>query len=375
MTTKVFKRVFIPECSGKEDGMSLQTRHVRALWILVFLVLNFGATLQAQKPASTIEYPVLFILAKQAKKVQMYSLNDYQHLKDWSTPTNPHEIIYAPSGNRVYVSNYGSREDAGRSLFVIEFGESMKTKIIELPEGSRPHGFAWLNDHILLITCEGIRSLCVYHEDTGKIQTIPLDHELPHMVVADPDRRVAYVSHIEGGGVSVLQLSDEVFKKFAGTEKISVPVKWLDTGKGTEGIALSRDRKWLFVANRSANTLYKIDTRSLEIVRKTQTCTMPIRVLVTVNNHNVVVSCYKENAIGFYLVDTLKKEAIYKVEDGPIGILQIPNGRVIFVAQSRANRVQVFDIIMKKGVHSIETDVEPDGMTLGVVSLPRKLIK
>src|SRR5947207_16021002 len=73
----------------------------------------------------------------------------------------PHEVEVLADGKTAAVSNYGTREEAGRTLTLIDIGRGVTLATIELPEGARPHGLKALSDGRLLVTAEGLKELLV----------------------------------------------------------------------------------------------------------------------------------------------------------------------------------------------------------------------
>src|SRR5512132_1546038 len=64
----------------------------------------------------------------------------------------PHEVEVLADGKTAAVSNYGTREAAGRSLTLIDIEKGSALATVDLPEGARPHGLRALSDGRLLVT-------------------------------------------------------------------------------------------------------------------------------------------------------------------------------------------------------------------------------
>src|SRR5437588_11313122 len=73
----------------------------------------------------------------------------------------PHEVEILADGKTAAVSNYGTREEGGRTLTLIDLDKGAAAATIELPEGARPHGLKALSDGRLLVTAEGLKELLV----------------------------------------------------------------------------------------------------------------------------------------------------------------------------------------------------------------------
>ncbi|HLN59498.1 MAG TPA: YncE family protein, partial [Thermoanaerobaculia bacterium] len=73
----------------------------------------------------------------------------------------PHEVEVLSDGGTAAVSNYGTREEPGRTLTLIDLEKRAAVATIELPEGARPHGLKALSDGRLLVTAEGLKALLI----------------------------------------------------------------------------------------------------------------------------------------------------------------------------------------------------------------------
>src|SRR5713226_6310579 len=73
----------------------------------------------------------------------------------------PHEVEVLSDGKTAAVSNYGTREEPGRTLTLIDLEKGSAAGTIELPEGARPHGLKALSDGRLLVTAEGLKELLI----------------------------------------------------------------------------------------------------------------------------------------------------------------------------------------------------------------------
>src|SRR6478735_5869642 len=58
----------------------------------------------------------------------------------------PHEAEVLADGKTVAVSNYGTREEAGRTISFVDLEKGTPAGTIVLPEGARPHGLKALSD-------------------------------------------------------------------------------------------------------------------------------------------------------------------------------------------------------------------------------------
>jgi YVTN family beta-propeller protein len=158
------------------------------------------------------------------------------------------------------------------------------------------------------------------------------------------------VSNIRSGSVTVITRSTD-------------EVKTIVTAAGSEGSAISRDGKEVWVTNRGANTISVIDTAT-DTVKETFDSggKMPIRVKFTPDGKEVLVSNAQSNMVSVFNAKT--RALLAKIEVGvvPVGIQMTPDGKRAFVANTNANKVSVIDIGARKVERTFETGTEPDGM-------------
>ncbi len=176
----------------------------------------------------------------------------------------PHEVEVLADGKTAAVSNYGTREDAGRTLTLIDIGRGTAIATVALPEGARPHGLKALSDGRLLVTAEGLKELFVVDPKARRVaMRIPTARETSHMVAASPDARRAYVANIGSGSVTVVDLAegkvvsaDRLFSTRFG--KSPVPV----------GLLIAPDGKRAWVASTNADVVSAIDLEALTVVSR-----------------------------------------------------------------------------------------------------------
>src|SRR6266496_4206537 len=156
----------------------------------------------------------------------------------------PHEVEILSDGKTAAVSNYGNREEPGRTLTLIDLEKRAPVATIELPEGARPHGLKALSDGRLLVTAEGLKELLIVDPKARRVAArVPTSRETSHMVAASADGKRAYVANIGSGSVTVVDLSQ------------AKVIKDIPTGEGAEGIAITPEGREVWVVNRAADTV------------------------------------------------------------------------------------------------------------------------
>ena len=282
----------------------------------------------------------------------------------------PHEVEVLSDGRTAAVSNYGTREEPGRTLTLIDLEKRAAIATIELPEGARPHGLKALSDGRLLVTAEGLKELLIVDPKARRVAArVPTERETSHMVAASADGKRAYVASIGSGSVTVVDLAEA--KK----------IKDIPTGEGAEGIAITPDGREVWVVNRAADTVSIVDTKTLEVAVTVKAPQFPIRVKITPDGKRALVSCARSGDV--VVVDTASRKEIKRIaidreavpgsearlfstqfgkSPTPVGLLIAPDGKRAWVASTNADVVSVLDLDSLAIVGRITAGKEPDGL-------------
>jgi YVTN family beta-propeller protein len=284
------------------------------------------------------------------------------------TGTGPHEIEVSPDGRYAVVSNYGTRQEPGNSLTVIDWQRREVVRVIDLGRNSRPHGMAFLPNGSLAVTIEGANSLAIVDIPEGPVRRrISVGPGTAHMVAASPDGAVAWVTNIAAGTL----------------EKVDVTagevVATIVTGGGAEGVAVTPDGTEVWVTNRAADTVSVVDATSLEIVATLASEGVPIRIAFMPDGARALVTNARAATVSVFDVDSrsLLRTIDVAVPEAeyrdtllgraalPIGVEIHPDGRRAFVAVSGGDEVAVIDTTTWRIVDRWPTGREPDA--LGVI--------
>jgi YVTN family beta-propeller protein len=282
----------------------------------------------------------------------------------------PHEVAVAPDGRRAVVSNYGTREQPGSTLSIVDLAEARELKRIDLAPHGRPHGVAWFAADRIAVTAEGSRHLLLVDPDAGRIvAALPTEQDISHMVAASADGKRGYVTNIGSGTTTVLDLHE-------GRKLADLP-----SGQGSEALALTPDGRELWVAARAAGEIAVIDTATLQVVARLPLAGIPIRIAMSPDGAAAYVTCAGSAELVAFDVAARRERARRKVEvplagDAatrplarlapgsvmPIGLLVSRDGRSVFVAATMGDRVVQYDATTLQPVRAIEIGGEPDGL-------------
>jgi DNA-binding beta-propeller fold protein YncE len=289
-----------------------------------------------------------------------------------SVPTGnaPHEVSVSPDGKRAVVSNYGTREQPGSTLSIVDLGQPREIRRIDLAPHTRPHGVAWFAADRVAVTTEGSQHLLVIDPADGRIvSAIETAQETSHMVVVSGDARRAYVTNIGSGTATAIDL---VTGRKLGD---------VSTGAGSEALALTPDGRELWVAARADGQIAVVDTTTLEVKARLPTPGIPIRIAMTPDGRTALVTCAGAAELLAFDVETRAERGRAKVAVPlaagaserpfarlapgsvlPVGLLVARSGRTAYVAATMGDRVVEFDTATLEILRSIDVGGEPDGL-------------
>lgn len=290
----------------------------------------------------------------------------------------PHEVSVSPDGRRAVVSNYGTREQPGSTLSLVDLEQPREVRRIDLAPHTRPHGVAWYAPDRVAVTTEGSRHLLVVEPDSGRIvRAIPTDQEVSHMVAVGPGDARAYVANIGSGTLTALDLVEG--RKLAD----------IVTGRGSEAIAVTPDGREVWVGAREDGHLAIVSTDRLEVTEKVPLPGIPIRIAMTPDGRTALVSCAGSSEVVAIETATRRERGRARIDlplaPGaterpyariaagsalPVGLLVSRDGRNVYVAATMADAVLRLDTRDVAVQQTVAVGGEPDGLALTGV-LPR----
>lgn len=290
----------------------------------------------------------------------------------------PHEVSVSPDGRRAVVSNYGTREQPGSTLSIVDLEQAKELRRIDLAPHTRPHGVAWFAPDRIAVTAEGSKHLLVVDPDSGRVLgAIGTGQEVSHMVAVSRDGTRAYVTNMGSGTATALDLA-------AGRKLGDVA-----TGGGSEALALTPDGRELWVAARTDGQVAVVDTASLEVKARLPLPGIPIRIAMAPDGGTALVTCAGTSELVAIDVATRRERARRRVDVPlapgaaerpfarltpgsalPVGLLVSADGRDAYVAATMGDRVIQYDTETLEPRRSIEVSGEPDGLD-STAAMPR----
>jgi YVTN family beta-propeller protein len=335
--------------------------------LLCFIALQITIYI-VRKPSYTIKTDgKLYIVNKRSSSITVFDLLQGKEISEIPIEVEPHEPITLSNQNKVVVTNYGTPEVLGKSLTVINTKTNKVEKKIELEGSIAPHGIvAFPNSNKVAVVTDIGNNLLVVDVEKGIVEkNIKTQQIISHLLVLDPKKPFAYVSNINSGSVSVIDLEQD---------KV---IKIIYCGFKTEGIDITPDGSEIWVTNNKENTISVINTTTYQITNTLPAGEESLRLKFSIDGKHCLVTNARDGTISVYdqhtkkLIKTIllhgKANLIEKLlyhTPRPVGILVHPNGLYTFVANSNANKIEVIDMKTFTIVSTIGTAKVPDGMTL-----------
>lgn len=166
--------------------------------VLVAISLTIPGSVRAGESGT------LVVLNKSDATASLVDLGKNKVVATVATGVGPHEVTVSPDGKLAVVCNYGTREEEGSSLTVIDVPAGRAVKTISLGEYRRPHGIAWVpgKRSVVAVTAEDNQALLTVDVEKGEVtKSIPTGQEVSHMVVVSPDGSRAFVANIGSGSI------------------------------------------------------------------------------------------------------------------------------------------------------------------------------
>lgn len=311
----------------------------------------------------------LIVLNKSDNTAMIFDLKKDKLLIQIPTGEGPHEVAISPNKKFAAITNYGTRENPGNSITVLNLEKLTLEKTINLGNLRRPHGIEWIDNEKLIITVEANKSIIIVDVKNGEIiGAVRTDQEISHMLVLSLDKTKCFVANIGSGSISAIDLKEMNL------------IKNIQTGRGSEGIDITPDGNEIWVTNRAEDSIAVVDVKTLEMKTKFKVDGFPIRVKFSKDGKYAIISCARSGEIA--VIDAKNKETIKRIKtaekvdvektgrlfgsvfgDSPVPIgISIDDKNLIYVANSNADIVSVIDIKNGKVIKTIKTGKEPDGI-------------
>ncbi len=335
---------------------------------LVILALLLGSFYLIKQPSYSIQTDgVLYVVNKGSKSITIFDLFEGTEVKELQLEIEPHEATVVSNPNRIVVTNYGSPDSAAKSITVIDAETNTVEKTIPLGDSERPHGIITMpqENTVGVVTDVGNHLSVVNIATEEVVKQITTHQDFSHLLVHHPFKPLVYVSNINSGSVSVINVH------------LNEVIMVIPCSDRAEGIAITPDGSELWVTNIDDNFISIIDTETYETTSRLDTGNQPLRIKFSMDGRQCLVSNAADGTISIYDTETKKhianvqipgkknifEKVLYSIPR-PVGILMHPNGKYAFVSNYSAGRVEVLDMNSFTLVSSIKVGEMPDGLAL-----------
>jgi len=254
-------------------------------------------------------------------------------------PVVPHEMATSPDGRWAVTSEYGTGNNPGRHLLVIDVAAASFVSRIDVGPNTRPHSIHFLsNNRHVVVTMEQASELALVDIIDGTIvRTYPTGGQDSHMVRLAPDDSRAYVASRGSGTLSVIWLNEDR------------PPEVIETGARAEGIAVSPDGLQIWIANQGNSTISIIDAITLE-ARTALTGITTNRIEFLPDGQAVLPGGFNTDNRARHITvfdgDTLEVTRTLELpasNSSGTGVRLLAADNALFLADSALNEISVFD--------------------------------
>jgi len=330
----------------------------------VFFFLLRLAIIIFRLPSYTIQTSgKLYIVSKVSEDIQVFNLSTGEEIADIPINMLSHEAITTTDEHTVVATNYGSSD--GNIIKVINTKTNEVEKTIDLTGNIRVNGIVALPKANKVAVIDYVNNdLLVLNIKTDSIEKkIHTKQKKSHLLLLHPNKAIAYVTNIDSGSISVIDLN------------LNEVIKIISCGLGRKGIAITPDGSEIWVTNTKLNSITIINTSTYQIIDTLSTGDEPLKLKFSIGGKYCLVANATDGDISVYNQHSKKKiksiilhgkttvfERLLYHTPRPVNILMHPNGLYAFVANSNANKIEVIDMKTFTIVSTIGTGKVPDAL-------------
>lgn len=267
------------------------------------------------------------------------------------TGVQPHEIAVSPDGRQVAVVAYG-----GTTIDLFDVRQARLIRRIDLAPNGFPHGIVWLKNGKLAIAAERSASLVIVDPSGQGMRSVPTGQQRTHMLAVSPDQRLAYLTNVSSGTISVIGLKE------------GRKLKDFSVGGNPEGIAVTNDGKQLWVGDNTTPRVRVIDAASGAQIAEMPTDPIAIRVAISPDGKTAVTSNMVSGTLSVFDVASRRSLRTIKVS-GERAALQVTiafsrDGRRLFVAETGRDKIAEVDMASGAVLRRIDAGRYGDGLAV-----------
>lgn len=278
-------------------------------------------------------------------------------IDEHQTTMHGHEIAVGPDNRTVFMPIYGNVGVGapgldGSEMLAIDWPTGKITGHVDFGHGVRPHCVVFEPvSGLLYVTTELDNAITIVDPKTLKVVgQVPTGAQQSHMIAITRDGKRGYVSNVNPGSVSVLDL---VARKTITVIPIS---------PYSQRIALSRDDKWAFTSDETTSRMAVIDTATNTIAKWIDLPGNGYGSAATPDGKWLLVPIPGKNLVAVIDVRAMAVAKTIPVDSAPQEMLVRPDGKFAYVAGASARKVSVIDLRKWEKVASIDVGNFPDGL-------------
>ena len=237
----------------------------------------------------------LYIVSKVSEDVQVFNLFTGKKIAEIPIDILSHEAITTIDKNSVVLTNYGSSD--GNIIKVINTKTNEVKKTIDLKGNIRANGIVAFPEPNKVAVIDYVsNNLLVLNIETDSIEKqIQTKQKKSHLLVLHPSSAIAYVTNINSGSISVIDLN------------LNEVIKIIPCGLGRKGIAITPDGSEIWVTNTKLNSITVINTSTYQIIDTLSTSDEPLKLKFSVDGKYCLVTNAIEGTISVYNQHSKKK--------------------------------------------------------------------
>jgi YVTN family beta-propeller protein len=300
-----------------------------------------SVTLAAQTPALT-----LLVGNKDENALAFVDPVSGKVLGRVPTGEGPHEVAASSDGRLAFVANYGTGQNPGSTISVIDAVNMKEIRKLDVSPMRRPHGL-WFAGK-LYFTAEANRMIGRYDPAANKIDwMMGTGQNSTHMVIAAKDGTI-FTANIGSDSITIIDRAGAT----------PVPV-----GKGPEGMDLSPDGRQIWTAHSRDGGVSIIDVAAKKVVGTVSAGTKRSnRLKFTPDGKWALITDLDGGEV--VVVDVAARSVAKRIAMGktPEGILMDKEGAKAYVAVTGDNKIAVVDLKTMAVTRHLEPGGGPDGM-------------
>ncbi|MFD9357132.1 YncE family protein [Streptomyces sp. NPDC060031] len=334
---------------------------------------------------------VLAVASQSGPTITFFDAVDFRRLGVLEVPNEPHELCFDLVRRRLYATityrsgYYHANGGRAHELVVIDPDRRRIVDIVDLAPERAPHGIAMdPSGELLWVSVEAHGAeegaLVALDADTLKpVRRLSVAAPGPHWFTLTPDGSRAYSANKEAPFVSVVDIGSG-----AVADRIEVP--------GSEGIAASRDGRFVYVAAPKGDFAVAgpvpdagvrvVDTATGALVRthRTNGLVFPVHVTATdlvlagelrMRAGRSALGVHEPGLLHVYGKDGAERGCV-EVGAFPLTITSSPDGRYGYVAAVWSSTVTVVDLERVEAVATLHVDRAGEPGAHGLAYIPAR---